>query len=428
MHDRSSTIKPRSRWALALAALLAIAVAVSACGSSSSGGSSSGEASSEGGEEVVVGSLLDTTGPLDIYGKEMTNATQMAIDDINAKGGVLGNKLKLVAYDTQSDDTKYTQYANQLALKDHPAVVMGGITSASREAIRPIFDRNKLLYFYNEQYEGGVCDENTFNTGVVPSQQLKALIPWAIKNIGPKLYIAAAEYNYGEISAEWVKKYAEENGGEVVGTEFVPLESSDFSSVISHLQTTKPDVVVSLLVGGEHIPFYRTFNAAGLNKEMTIVSPTFGLGNEQVVLPANESKDITVAYPYIESLENPVNEKFVKEYKERFGANAYVTDSAVTVWNGWHIWAAAVEKAGSTDREAVIEALQSGKGISFESPSGMVTMDPGSHHVTQDISIAETNDQHGFTVTSTQENVPPSYEDEVCDLVKDPSTNQQFTP
>jgi urea transport system substrate-binding protein len=427
MHDLRSTIKSRARWAPALAALVAIALAIglTACGGSGSGG---GGDSSSGGEEVVVGSLLDTTGPLDIYGKEMTNATNMAIDDINENGGVLGQQLKLVAFDTQSDDTKYTQYASQLALKEHPAVVMGGITSASREAIRPILDRAKIPYFYNEQYEGGVCDANTFNTGVVPSQQLKALIPWAIENIGPKLYIAAAEYNYGEISAEWVKKYAEENGGTVVGTEFVPLESSDFSSVLSHLQTTKPDVVVSLLVGGEHIPFYRAFNAAGLNSEMKIVSPTFGLGNEQVVLPPSESKEITVAYPYIESLDNPVNKKFVQEYKKRFGANAYVTDSAVTVWNGWHLWAAAVEKAGSTDREAVIGALQEGSGISFDSPSGKVTMDPGAHHVTQDISIAETNDEHGFTVTSTKENVPPSYEDEVCDLVKNPTTNQQFTP
>jgi branched-chain amino acid transport system substrate-binding protein len=423
MPDLRSTIKRRARWAPALAVLLAIAFAIglTACGSS-------GGDSSSGGDEVVVGSLLDTTGPLNIYGKEMTNATEMAIDDINANGGVLGKKLKLVAFDTQSDDTKYTQYANQLALKDHPAVVMGGITSASREAIRPIFDRNKILYFYNEQYEGGVCDVDTFNTGVVPSQQLAALIPWAIENIGPKLYIAAAEYNYGEISADWVKKYAEENGGTVVGTEFVPLESSDFSSVISHLQTAKPDVVVSLLVGGEHIPFYRSFNATGLNSEMKIVSPTFGLGNEQVVLPPSDSKEITVAYPYIESLDNPVNAKFVKEYKDRFGANAYVTDSAVTVWNGWHLWAEAVEKAGSTDREAVTDALQEGPGVSFDSPSGTVTMNTGSHHVTQDISIAETNDEQGFTVISTEKNVPPAYEDEVCDLVKDPSTNQQFTP
>lgn len=424
MHDPRSTIKPRARWATALTALAAVALAIgfAACGGGGDGGDSSN------GEDIVVGSLLDATGPLNIYGKEMTNATQLAIDDINENGGVLGRQLKLVAFDTQSDDTKYTQYANQLALKEDPAVVMGGITSASREAIRPIFDRNEILYFYNEQYEGGVCDVNTFNTGVVPSQQLAALIPWAIENIGPKLYIAAAEYNYGEISADWVKKYAEENGGTVVGTEFVPLESSDFSSVLSDLQTTKPDVVVSLLVGGEHIPFYRAFNAAGLNSEMKIVSPTFGLGNEQVVLPPSESKEITVAYPYIESLDTPANQKFVEEYKKRFGANAYVTDSAVTVWNGWHLWAEAVEKAGTTERDAVIDAMQEGSGVSFDSPSGKVTMNPGSHHVTQDISIAETNGKKGFTVISTESNVPPSYEDEVCDLVGNPSTNEQFTP
>jgi urea transport system substrate-binding protein len=426
MHDQRSTLKSRARWAPALAVLafIALTLGVAACG----GGGGSDTSGSGGGEEIVVGSLLDATGPLNIYGKEMTNATKMAVDDINANGGVLGSKLKLVAFDTQSDDTKYTQYANQLALQDDPAVVMGGVTSASREAVRPIFDRNKILYFYNEQYEGGVCDQNTFATGVVPSQQLAALIPWAIENIGPKLYVIAAEYNYGEISTDWVKKYAEEAGGTVVGSEYVPLESSDFSSVISHLQTTKPDVVVSLLVGGEHIPFYRTFNATGLNNDMKIVSPTFGLGNEQVVLPPNESKDITVAYPYIESLDNPVNQQFVKEYKARFGDGAYVTDSAVTVWNGWHLWAEAVEKAGTTDREAVIDAMQDGSGVSFDSPSGEVTMEPGSHHVAQDISIATTNDKHGFTVISTKENVPPAYENEVCDLVKSPTTNEQFTP
>jgi urea transport system substrate-binding protein len=423
MHDPRSTIKSRARWATALATV-ALAIGISACG----GGGDEGESGSSDGGEIVVGSLLDATGPLNIYGKEMTNATELAIDDINANGGVLGQQLKLVAFDTQSDDTKYTQYANQLALKDKPAVVMGGITSASREAVRPIFDRNKVLYFYNEQYEGGVCDQNTFNTGVVPSQQLAALIPWAIENIGPKLSVIAADYNYGQISADWVKKYAEENGGTVVDTEFIPLESSDFSSVISNLQSSKPDVVVSLLVGGEHIPFYRSFNATGLNSEMKIVSPTFGLGNEQVVLPPSDSKEITVAYPYIESLDTPVNQKFVKDWKAKFGDNSYVTDSAITVWNGWHLWAEAVEKAGSADRDAVIEAFEDGEGISFDSPSGKVTMDPGSHHVTQDISIAQTNDKHGFTVMSTEAGVPPSYEDEVCDLVSNPTTNEQFTP
>jgi branched-chain amino acid transport system substrate-binding protein len=186
------------RWALCAGAAVAAAGVIAGCGSGDSGGGS-GDGKDAG--PIVVGSILDQTGPLNIYGTAMQHATEFAIDDINANGGVLGRKLKLVSYDAQSAQEKYTQYASQLALKDKAHVVMGGIVSASREAIRPILSRNKVLYFYNEQYEGGVCDKNTFNTGIVPSQQLRALIPWAVKNLGPKLYVVAADYNYGQISA-----------------------------------------------------------------------------------------------------------------------------------------------------------------------------------------------------------------------------------
>jgi branched-chain amino acid transport system substrate-binding protein len=409
---------------LLLGALAAVAIAAGCGSSSSSSGSSTG-----GGDKspIVVGSILDRTGPLNIYGKAMYDSTQLAIDDINQNGGVLGRKLQLKFYDAQSAQDKYTQYANQLALKDKPAVVMGGITSASREAIRPIFDRSKILYFYNEQYEGGVCDRNTFNTGVVPSQQLQALIPWTIKNVGPKLYVIAADYNYGQISADWVKKYAQQNGGQVVKTQFVPLDSSDFDSIIADLQKTKPDAVVSLLVGGNHIQFYRDFASTGLGSQMKIVSPTFGLGNEQVVLSPKESKGITVAYPYFQEISNSTNQAFVDKWHQRYGANYdYITDSAVTVWNGWHLWAEAVKKAGTTDRDKVTAALESGPKLT--SPSGNVVLDGGSHHVSQDVSIAQTDGHKGFKVIDTAKVVPPSYENQVCNLKSNPTTNKQFTP
>src|SRR6266496_1130596 len=239
---------------------------------------------------ITVCSILDATGPINIYGKPHIDATKLAIADINAHGGVLGKKLKLVFYDGQSSNDKYAQFASQCVLKNHAAVVMGGITSASREAMRPVFDRLKQLYFYNEQYEGGVCDKYVFDTGVVPSQQLLALIPYAIKHYGKRIYVPAADYNYGHISADWVKKYAARFGGTVVGTDFIPLDVTDFSSTITKIQDLKPDVVLSLLVGGNHIAFYRQFYSAGLGAKIHIVSPTFGLGNEQVVLAPSEQQ------------------------------------------------------------------------------------------------------------------------------------------
>jgi urea transport system substrate-binding protein len=418
MRASPSNPGPRRWIAAVLAGVLVLTAA--ACGSDDDGGEGSDD-------PIVVGSILDRTGPINIYGKAMHDATELAIDDINQKGGVLDRQLELVSYDAQSANEKYTQYARDLALKDNAEVIMGGITSASREAVRPIVDQNQVLYFYNEQYEGGVCDKNVFNTGVIPSQQLQALIPWTIENVGPRLYVVAADYNYGQISAEWVERYAEENGGEVVQTDFIPLESADFASVIGDIQQAKPDAVVSLLVGGNHITFYRDFAARGLGEQIQIVSPTLGLGNEQVVLAPKEAEGIVVAYPYFEELDNETNREFVDRWHEAYGEDYdYITDSAVTVWNGWHLWADAVEEAGTTDRDAVIEALE--EGVELESPSGNVELDGPSHHVAQAVSIAEVNDKQGFDIIDTEESVPPSYEQEVCDLVEEPTTNEQFTP
>lgn len=389
-------------------------------------GGEGGGAGDDGEGPIPVGSILDETGPLNIYGTAMADATELAIKDINENGGVLGRQLELISYDAQSDNANYTQYANRAAQQDQVAVLMGGITSAAREAIRPIADRTDTLYFYNEQYEGGVCDKNTFNTGVVPSQQLAALIPYAVENFGPKVYVVAADYNYGQISAEWVERYAEEAGGEVVNTEFIPLESASFGSVINDLQAAQPDVVVSLLVGGNHIAFYRQFASAGLNDSMRIVSPTFGLGNEQVVL-SNEAEGITAAFPYFQELDTPANREFLETWYAEYGEDyPYVTDSAVTVWNGWHLWAEAANEAGSIEREAVIEELESG--VSFDGPGGTVTLNGPSHHLVQNITIGEATGEKGFDILSTEKAVPPAFEQEVCDLVSEPGTNEQFTP
>lgn len=121
----------------------------------------SGRAAAQG-SEIPVGSLLDGTGPINIYGRPMIDSTKFVIDDINAAGGVLGKKLRLIQLDAQSDNQIYAQYATKLLVEDKVAVLMGGITSASREAVRPVVGKYKQVYFYNEQYEGGVCDKLVF--------------------------------------------------------------------------------------------------------------------------------------------------------------------------------------------------------------------------------------------------------------------------
>ena len=378
-------------------------------------------------DEIVVGNLLDSTGPINIYGLPMVDATKFAIDDINAAGGVLGRKLRVVQFDTQSNNQLYTQYATQLILESKCAVLMGGITSASREAVRPVVDKYGALYFYNEQYEGGVCDKNVFCSGVTPAQQIGNLVPWTIQEHGPKFYTLAADYNYGHISADWVKLYLQQSGGQLLAQEFIPLDVVDFGSVIQRIESAQPSVVFSLLVGGNHIAFYRQFAAAGLNKKIPVVSPTFGLGNEQIVLKPEEVEGLTVIYPYFQELDNETNKKWVADWHQRFGADyPYITDSANTVWNGWHLWAMAANKAGSLEPTKVIAALESG--LSFDAPEGRIKLDPQSHHVVHTVHLAKVNDKKGFTIFKSIENVEPTDTKQVCDLIAKPDQHTQYTP
>jgi branched-chain amino acid transport system substrate-binding protein len=200
------------------------------------------------GGPIKLGSVLDNSGNLDAYGKPMVQATQMAAEEINAAGGLLGRQIQVVQYDTQSDIALYTKYAQQLARDDKVDVVHGGITSASREAIRQTFKRANVLYFYNVLYEGGVCDRNCFVTGTTPAQAVEPIVDIAIKQWGKKIYVLAADYNYGQITAKWVAHYVKQRGGSIAQTSFFPLDVSDFGSTIAKIQEAKPDAVCAALV------------------------------------------------------------------------------------------------------------------------------------------------------------------------------------
>ena len=375
-------------------------------------------------DDIAVGSIHDLSGGLDIYGKPMVDALTLAIEEQNAAGGLLGKKVRLVSYDPQSNMQLYTQFAQQAALKDKVAVVMGGITSASREVIRPVLDRAKTLYFYNTQYEGGVCDRGIFLTGVTPAQTVGKLVPYAMTKWGKKIYVIAADYNYGQITSQWVKKFAQENGGSTVAIEFFPLDVTNFGPTISKIEAAKPDMLFSALVGGAHISFYRQWAAAGLNKKIPLASSTFGVGNEQIVLSAEEANGYLLAYNYFQSLTTPENKAFLERFHKRFGADyPNVTELACGTYQGFKLWAEGVKKAGSVDLAKVTAALESG--ISIDGPSGKISIDPPTHHCVLNVSIAEVQDKK-FKILQTFDQAPPSDTSAVCNLKKNPKDNQQY--
>jgi urea transport system substrate-binding protein len=366
-------------------------------------------------EPIGVAGIHDLSGGLDIYGKPMVDALTLAVEEANAAGGLLGRQIKLINYDPQSSMQLYTQFAQQAALKDKVAVVHGGITSASREVIRPVLDRFKTLYFYNTQYEGGVCDRGQFDTGVTPAQTVEKLVPYAMKQWGKKVYVVAADYNYGQITSQWVKKYVLENGGEVASIDFFPLDVTDFNSTISKIQAAKPNFVWSALVGGAHISFYRQWAAAGMRASIPMASTTFAVGNEHIVLTPDECNGMLICYNYFQDLKNPVNQAFVERFHKRFGADyPNITELAMGTYQGFRLWVEGVKKANSIDRMKVIEALETE--IKIDAPSGAVTIDAPTHHCVLDVHIAEVKDKK-LNVLADFPQQAPADTAAVCNLV-----------
>src|SRR5262245_50955173 len=312
------------------------------------------------GATIKLGTVLDNSGNLDIYGKPMVQASTMAVEEINAAGGLLGRKVQAIQYDTQSDIAMYTKYAQQLARDDKVDVVHGGITSASREAIRQTFKRANTLYFYNVLYEGGVCDKNIVVTGTTPAQAVEPVIDLGMKQWGDKVYVIAADYNYGQITAKWVDHYVKQRKGSTVKIEFFPLDVADFGSTIAKIQEAKPSFVCSALVGGAHMSYYRQWAASGMNKKIPLCSTTFGVGNEHLALSSAEGDGILIGGNYSQEAQTSANKDFLARWGKRFGDTKIVHEIAVSQYHGIMLWAEAVKKAGSLDRNKLIAVIESG--------------------------------------------------------------------
>ena len=375
------------------------------------------------GSSIKLGSILDNSGNLDAYGKPMVMATTLAAEEINEAGGLLGRKIQVVQYDSQSDIALYTKYAQQLTREDKVDVIHGGITSASREAIRQTFRRANALYFYNVLYEGGVCDRNIVCTGTTPAQAVEPIVEVALKQWGKSAYVLAADYNYGQITSKWLTHYITKGGGKVLKSDFFPLDVADFGSTIAKIQQEKPTFVVAALVGGAHMSFFRQWAASGMNKKIPLCSTTFGVGNEHLALSPAEGDGILIAGNYSQEADIPANKQFLAKWAKRFGDTKIVHEIAVSQYQGIMLWAACVKKAGSLDRNKMLAAIESG--ISIQGPGGTVTLDPKTHHAILDINVMEVKNQK-LTIKQRFKARAPSDTAQFCDLKKNPDENKQF--
>jgi branched-chain amino acid transport system substrate-binding protein len=378
-------------------------------------------------DPIKIGVLEDQSGDFAVATIGKLHGIQLAAEEINKAGGIAGRPIELVVYDTQSDNTRYQEFMRRVLQRDKVDVVFAGFSSASREAYRPIVNQLNGFAFYNNQYEGGVCDANMIVTGAVPEQQFSTLIPWMMENFGKKVYTIAADYNFGQISAEWVRNIVKENGGTMVGEEFIPLGVSQFSQTIQNIQKAKPDVLVTLLVGTAQASYYEQAAAANLKIPMAS-SVNVGQGYEHKRFKPPSLANMYVTTNYIEEVDTPASKDFLKRWKAKFPSEPYINQEAENSYHAIYLYKQMVERAkGSTKRDDLRKIVAAGD-VCFDAPEGKVCIDPKSQHASHTIYLAKVGDDHSISFPKVWNDIKPYWLGEAgCDLTKsDPSA--QYTP
>jgi urea transport system substrate-binding protein len=354
------------RTGLRAFALSAMALALAAC---------SGSAAEPGaGDGVAVGVLHSLTGTMAISEITVKNAEMLAIEEINAAGGVLGKTITAVVEDGASDPSTFAQKASKLIESDGVATVFGGWTSASRKAMLPVFERTGNLLWYPVQFEGNECSANIMYTGAQPNQQALPAFEWAVDRGFEEFFLVGSDYVYPRTANLILKKHIEKAGLEVVGESYVPLGGTDFSGVISRIQQAKPAIIINTLNGDSNVAFFKQMQAAGLSPK-TIPVMSFSIGEQEAQAMGSELVEGSyAAWNYFQSLPSEANTQFIAAYRAKFGADAAITDPMVHAYLGVYAWKAAVEASESFEPADVRKAAVALG--AFDTPMGPVRFAP----------------------------------------------------
>ena len=385
-HPRRSSLK-RSTLA-AGSVVVAASLLLSACGSKASETDAANAQScvDTSGPTIKVGALNSLSGTMAISEVTVRHAIDLAGEQINAAGGVMGKQIQIVGEDGASEPTVFAEKAEKLISSDCVAAVFGGWTSSSRKAMLPVFESANSLLFYPVQYEGLESSKNIFYTGATTNQQIVPALDY-LKQKGVKsLYLVGSDYVFPQTANRIIKAYAAANGIEIKGEDYTPLGSTDFSTIVNKVRTAGADAVFNTLNGDSNVAFFREYKNVGLTPQtMPVVSVSIAEEEVGGIGVQNITGQLT-AWNYYETVDNPVNKAFVKAYKDKFGADKPTSDPMEAAYVAVYLWKNTVEKAKSFDVKAIQD---NAGGVTFNAPEGLVTVDGENHHITKTARIGE---------------------------------------
>ncbi|MGW4756202.1 urea ABC transporter substrate-binding protein [Streptomyces chartreusis] len=354
--------------------------ALSACGAKtgSDTASAAGAKADTSGDTVKVGLLNSLSGTMAISEVTVHNALLLAVKEINAAGGVLGKKLKPISQDGASDWPTFAEKAEALITDDKVAATFGCWTSASRKAVKPVFERYKSPLFYPVQYEGLEESPYIFYIGATTNQQIVPALDYLKKQGLTKLYLVGSDYVFPRTANKIIRAYAKANGMEIKGEDYAPLGSTEFSTIVNKVKDAGADAVFNTLNGDSNVAFFKEYKSAGLTaKSLPVLSVS--IAEEEVKsIGTQYLEGQLTAWNYYQTTPGAANTKFVEAYQAAYGKGKPTSDPMEAAYISVYLWKEMVEKAGSFD---IAKVKTASDGIELDAPEGKVTVDGASQHV-----------------------------------------------
>ena len=325
------------------------------------------------------------------------NATILAIEAINAEGGIRGRPIEPVIYDPASDPKQFHALAERLVSKDRVRLIFGCYMSSTRKAVLPVVEAYRGLLLYPTLYEGFEYSPNCIYTGAAPNQNSLPLARYLFERYGKRMFFVGSNYVYPYESNRIMADLAHQVGGKVLDEIYVPLDAGaqDFAKAIREIGRTRPDVIFSTVVGRSTAVFYEAYRQAGFDPaRMPIASLTTSEAEVAEMSPQAAAGHITAA-PFFDVLAKPAARRFVTDFRERFGAGAAVTAAAEAAYFQVMLVAGAVERAGTDELDFVRAALGT---LECNAPQGRVQIDPSNNHTYLWPRVAELDAQGRFRV------------------------------
>lgn len=353
-------------------------------------------------DTIKIGVPVGLSGANSVVAPSVVQSTELAIEEINAAGGVLGTPLELVVADDGSGAQGAQRAFDSLVFQDEVNVLISMETSAARNAGLPIVNRGKTPYIYTSFYEGRSCSPWMYVNAWVPEQQVAPIVDHFMKEFSAKKYfLIGSDYAFGRGMLEFTRSYVESNGGEIVGEEYLPMDGSDWTAIISKLKAAGPDALITSTAGGApNVTLTKQLRAAGVDIPYGNLAVDEGTAKSM----GADASGIFIAASYITSIGSQENKDFLAAMEAKFGADLKTpNDLSVPQYEAVYAYKAAVEKAGSTDPEAVIAALGE---VSVTGPRGVITMNK-QRHAPLTMYLGQVQDDGSVKVIQSFENVDP---------------------